>query len=308
MARALWSGSISFGLVNIPVTLHGAIESHRVGFHELEAKTGQRIRYKRVAERSGKEVPWKNIQKGYEVGKGRYVMLSEEEMKAAEPQKTRTIGIEQFVELGDIDPVSWDQTYYLAPDGAAARKAFELLRRAMSERKQVAIGRFVMRTKEYVVCIRPFEDTLALHTMFFADEIRTPKQAGAKPEGAVSVSKSELAMAEQLIESLAAPWNPKQYEDTFSKRVLEVVRKKSRGQQITAADNDGEGEPGQILDLMAALKATLAQKPGRPAARRSSNGRSSARGDSVSGRGPDRSRRSSVRRRAGARPRESHAG
>src|SRR6516164_1977298 len=130
MARSIWSGSISFGLVNIPVKLFSATESHRVGFHELEQGTRQRIRYKRVAERSGREVPWKKIERGFEVGKGRYVVLSEDELAAAAPDKTRTIEIEQFVSLGDIDPVSWDGSYYLAPDGAAAGKAYALLRAA----------------------------------------------------------------------------------------------------------------------------------------------------------------------------------
>src|ERR1051325_8606474 len=162
MARRVWSGSISFGLVNIPVKLYGATESHRVAFHEFEEGTGQRIHHKRVAERSGHEVPWDKIRKGFEVSKGRFVVLSDEELEAAEPEKTRTIDIEQFVKLDEIDPASWDQTYYVGPDGAAAQKAYALLRQSMADRGRVAIGRFVMRTKEYVVCIRPLENLLAL--------------------------------------------------------------------------------------------------------------------------------------------------
>src|SRR5262245_46322310 len=131
MARPVWTGSISFGLVNIPIKLYAATESHRVGFHELERGSGARIRYKRVAEGSGREVEWKKIQKGFEVGKDRYVVLTDEELEAAEPRKTHTVDIEQFVPLADIDPVTWDQSYYAAPDGAAAAKAYVLLREAM---------------------------------------------------------------------------------------------------------------------------------------------------------------------------------
>src|SRR6516225_1453731 len=156
MARPVWSGSVSFGLVNVPVKLYGATESHRVGFHEFEQGTGQRIRYKRVAEKSGREVPWKKIERGFEVRKGQYVVLTDDELAAAAPEKTRSIEIEQFVALEEIDPVAWDQTYYVVPDGAAAAKAYALLRDAMAARHRVAIGRFVMRTKEYVVCIRPY--------------------------------------------------------------------------------------------------------------------------------------------------------
>lgn len=254
MARPIWTGAISFGLVNIPIKLFGATESHRVGFHELEEGTGRRIRYKRVAEGSGREVEWKDIQKGFEVGKDRYVVLSDEELEAAAPQKTRAIEIERFVPLAEIDPVAWDQSYYVGPDGPAASKAYVLLREAMKKEKRVAIGTFVMRTKEYVACIRPFEDALALHTLFFADEVREVKDVVSVP-ARTSVGAKELAMAGQLIGSLSGKWEPARYEDTFRGRVLTLVKKKDKG-QVIEAPAEGQATP-KIVDLMEALKATL---------------------------------------------------
>ncbi|HEX2658335.1 MAG TPA: Ku protein [Polyangia bacterium] len=264
MARSLWTGSISFGLVNVPIRLYSAIESHRVAFHEFDRTTKQRIHYRRVVDGSAEDVPWERIEKGFEVRKGHYVVLTDEELKAAAPRKTDTIDIEQFVPLGDIDPVNWDAMYYVGPDGAAASKPYGLLRDAMHERGRVAIGRFVMRTKEYVACIRPFDRVLALHTMFYPDEVRSPKELDAVP-GKVTVGKQELALAGQLIDALSGPFKPEAFKDTFRARVLELVRKKDKGQEITA--EEAPAAPGKVLDLMAALKATLAEqkKPGSAA-------------------------------------------
>jgi DNA end-binding protein Ku len=293
MARSIWSGAISFGLVNIPVKLFSATESHRVAFHEFEEGTGQRIHHKRVAERSGREVPWNKIRKGFEVGKGRYVVLTDEELRSAEPHRTSVVDIEQFVALNEIDPINWEQTYYLGPDGASAVKAYALLRRAMTEQQRVAIGRFVMRTKEHLVCIRPFEEILALETMYFPDEIRSPKEIAADVRK-VAVNPRELTMAEQLIESLTAPWDPKKHQDTFSKRVLELVRKKDKGQEIAVAPAGEEAGGGEVIDLMEALKATLA------------GGRGQARGQGARRPAPARGRPRAARgksRAARAKPR-----
>ena len=260
MPRSIWTGSISFGLVNIPVRLYSATESHRVGFHEFDRKTKKRVHYRRVAEGSSAEVPWEHIEKGFEIRKGRFVILTDEELQAAEPQRTHAIEIEQFVVLEDIDPVNWDQTYFVGPDGAASSKAYGLLREAMAGHRRVAIGRFVMRTKEYVVCIRPFEKGLALQTMFFPDEVRSPSSIEGVA-GKVTVGKRELALAGQLIESLSAPWDPSAYKDTFRERVMALVRKKDKGEEV-AAPTPSEGS-GKVLDLMAALKATLAGDKGK---------------------------------------------
>ncbi|HEY2729181.1 MAG TPA: Ku protein [Polyangia bacterium] len=262
MPRPIWTGSISFGLVNIPIRLVSAIESHRVGFHELEEGTGERIRYKRVAEGSGHEVAWDHIQKGFAVGKDRFVVLSDEEVAAAEPERTHTVDIQQFVGLAEIDPLSFGAAYYAAPDGAAAGKPYVLLRDAMHKEDRVAVGRFVMRTKEYVACIRPLGRVLVLHTMYFADEIRRPEAVADLP-ARTTVSARELAMAAELISSLSGPWKPREYQDTFRQSVLALVKKKERGETIET----GAARPkaARVVDLMEALKATLEQGPKGPA-------------------------------------------
>jgi DNA end-binding protein Ku len=254
--RPIWSGSISFGLVSIPVKVYAAIESHRPVFHELERGTGRRIRYKRVAEGSGREVPWQNIARGFEVSKGRFVSLTTDELAAAEPRMTRTIDVEQFVSLGEIDPVSWDQTYYIAPDGARAEHAYALFREALQRSGKVAIGRFVMRSKEHVACLRPFEHAIALHTMFFPDEVR---KAGDLPDLPKSVPRGrsrELDLALQIIDSLTSKWDPRHYQDTFRARVSKLVDEKARGGEIQVAEEPARG--AEVVDLMTALKASLA--------------------------------------------------
>jgi DNA end-binding protein Ku len=262
MARPVWRGSISFGLVNIPIKVFSAIESHRVAFRELEQGTGERIRHKRVAEGSGHEVTWDKIQKGFAIGKDRYVILSDEELEAAEPNRSHTIEIRQFVPLTDIDPVAWDQSYYVGPDGEAAAKAYVLLREAMAKEGRVAVGMFVMRTKEFVGCLRPQGRVLALHTMYFADEVRAAEDVVSVPRAAPTAA--ELQMARRLVDSLSGPWDPRAFEDTFRKNVLELAKKKERGEVIET--KPGGSEPGRVLDLMSALKATL--EKGRGAARK----------------------------------------
>jgi DNA end-binding protein Ku len=253
--RALWTGAISFGLVNIPVRLYSATVSHDVAFHQFEEKTGRRIHVKRVAERSGREVPYQKIVKGYEVSKGKVVLIEPKELEALEPKKTRTIELEQFVDMREIDPLYWDQTYYLGPeDHPGARKSYELLRKAMADLERVGVGRFVMRTKEYLTTIRPLGPGLALETMFFADEIRDIEEV-VGPAKKVAVAPRELEMAKQLIKSLEDKWNPRKFEDTYRDRVMGLIHKKARGEEIVREE---EPEPsGQVIDLMEALKASL---------------------------------------------------
>ncbi len=253
MPRPIWTGSISFGLVNVPIKLFSATESHRVAFHELEEGTGERVRYRRVAEGSGHEVPWEKIQKGFEVAKDRFVVLTDDELDAAAPARTHTVDIEQFVSMTEIDPVAWDQTYYAAPDGVSATKAYVLLRDAMRKDGRVAVGRFVMRTKESLVCLRPLEDALALHTMFFADEVRSVKDLVQLPRHAAA-SAAELTLAARLIDSLSAKWDARRYEDTYRKSILAVVKKKERGETI---ETGAAKERPKVVDLMEALKKTL---------------------------------------------------
>lgn len=253
--RALWSGAISFGLVTIPVKLYPATVSKDVAFHQYEAQTGRRIHIKRVAENSGREVPYEKIVKGYPVAKGKVVLIQSKELEVLEPKKTRTIELEQFVDMNEIDPIFWDKTYYIAPDAhPGARKSYELLRRSMEETGRVGIGRFVMRTKEYLATIRPMGEGLALETMFFPDEIRDQGEvvSGGKK---LAVAARELDMAKQLIGSFEQKWNPRALKDTYRDRVLELIHKKARGEEIV--QEEAPEPEGKVVDLMQALKDSL---------------------------------------------------
>ena len=254
--RAIWTGAISFGLVNIPVRLYTATKTHDIAFHQVEEKTGKRIHYKRLAEGTSREVPFGQIAKGYEVSKGKTVVIEPEELEAIEPKKTRTIEIEEFVKLEEIDPAYWDQTYYVGPeDRAGAPKSYALMRRAMEETGRVGIGRFVMRTKEYLVTVRPLGAGLALETMFYADEIRDLDAMIPASLKRTAISPRELALAKQLIEAREGHFQPSKFKDSYRARVLDVIRKKGRGQEIP--HEAPPEEPGQVVDLMEALKASL---------------------------------------------------
>jgi DNA end-binding protein Ku len=275
--RAIWTGAISFGLVTIPVRLYSATVSHDVAFHQYEEKTGRRIHIKRVAEHTGREVPYQKIVKGYEVGKGKVVLIEPKELEVLEPKKTRTIELEQFVDMQEIDPIFWDQTYYLGPDShPGARKSYELLRRSMEDTGKVGIGRFVMRTKEYLATIRPLGAGLALETMFFPDEIRD--QGEVVGEGKkLAVAPRELDMAKQLIGSFEQKWDPTRLEDTYRDRVMDLIRKKARGEEIVREEAP---EPeGEVIDLMQALKDSLSssRKAGKGAGRAPASRRKAAR-------------------------------
>jgi DNA end-binding protein Ku len=253
--RPVWSGALSFGLVNVPVKLFSATASHDVHFHEYQAKTGQRIHHKRVAESSGREVAYDDIVKGYEVSKGKVVLLEPEEIKALAPRRSRMIEIEQFVDLAEIDPIVWDATYYLGPGNETAAKSYELLRRAMEDTNKVGIGRFVMRNKEYLVTVRPLGKGLVIETMHYQDEIRDQKEAVTDLPARVSVNPRELGMARQLIESLSAKWDHSKFEDKFRDQVRTLIQKKAKGQKIEVVE---EAPPeAQVVDLMEALKASL---------------------------------------------------
>jgi len=266
VARPIWSGSISFGLVSIPVKVYPAIESHRPVFHELERGTGRRIRYKRVAEGSSREVPWGDIVRGFEVGKGRFVSLTKEDLEAAEPRQTRSIDVEQFVSLDEIDPVRWDQTYYVVADGPQGERAYALFREALERSGRVAIGRFVMRTKEHVVCLRPSGRVIALHTMFFPDEVRKAEELPGIPKAVPRGHGREIDLALQIIDSLTSEWDPRKYQDTFREEVVKLVHQKAKGGEIHVEEQPAEG--GEVVNLMDALKASLARGKRAPSQRR----------------------------------------
>jgi DNA end-binding protein Ku len=257
MPRSIWNGAISFGLVNVPVQLFSAVEPKDIHFHQF-TKNGQRIRYKRVSEKSNREVDYDDIVKGYELSKGKFVLITPRELDAADPRQTRTIDIEDFVDISEIDPIYFESSYYLAPrDGAAP--AYALLREAMERSERIAIGRFVMRTKQYLAAIRPSGNTLVLETMFFPDEIRDPKALHIP--GRVKIAQRELRIAEQLIDSLTVAWDPKRYHDTYRDDVLSIIKKKAKGQEIVAEE---QREPqGKVVDLFEALQSSLEATKGR---------------------------------------------
>jgi len=270
MARAIWSGAISFGLVNVPVKLYSATSPKTVRFHQLSSKTGARIRQKRVDPSTDEEVPYEEIVKGYEITPDRYVVIEPEELEALDPKATKTIDIEEFVDLDEIDPIYYDHSYYLAPTAGGA-KAYRLLLEAMRESGKVGIGRVVLRSKQQLCALRPTGDVLTLTTMLFGDEVRSPERLDElESVGEAEASDRELKMAEQLIESLSSEFEPSKFRDEYRERVLELIERKAAGEEI-AVQPQAE-EPAAAPDLMAALEASLAavkeERPSAPARRR----------------------------------------
>jgi DNA end-binding protein Ku len=263
MPRAIWSGAISFGLVNIPVKLYSAVSRKTVRFHQLDAESGQRIRQQRVNPGSGEEVPFEQIVKGYEISPDRYVTITPEELEALEPQKTRTIDIEQFVDLEQLDPIYYDHPYYLAPDKGAA-KPYRLLLDAMEEADKVAIARVVIRSKENLVALRSYRGAITMETMLFADEVIQPDSIEelAAVDGDVKTTKRELDMAKQLIESLSGDFDADEYRDQYRERVLDLIERKAAGETITIEEPVAEKK--EVPDLMAALEASIASAKSPP--------------------------------------------
>ena len=283
MPRAIWTGSISFGLVNVPVKLYSAVEQKDISFHQFEEGSGARIRYKRVSEKSGREVPYEKIVKGYEVSKGNFVIVTPEELEEAEPESTRTIDVGDFVDLDEIDPIYYERTYYLAPEGSkGAQKAYTLLLEAMERKQKVGIGKFVMRTKQYLAAVRPLEGVLALSTMVFGDEVRDAKdikELSAAKKG--DVGDREIKMAAQIIDSLSVEWDPSRYHDTYREKVLEIIERKAEGEDIVTQAADRK--EAEVVDLMAALEASLAaakkgKKPELPGSSDAGSGGSKGKG------------------------------
>jgi DNA end-binding protein Ku len=252
----MWTGAISFGLVTVPVKLYSAVSRKTVRFHQLNGKTGVRIQQRRFDPSTGDEVAYEDIVKGYELAPDRYVVIQGEELEALDPKKTRTIEIEEFVELAQVDPIYFDHPYYLAP-GAGGAKPYRLLLDAMRETGKIAIARVVIRSKEQLVAIRPMGDVLAMSTMVFADEVIDPKSIDDVPEADdVEVRDREVAIAKQLVESLAGDFEPERFRDTYREEVLALIERKAAGEDIAvqpARDEDAAPVP----DLMAALRASL---------------------------------------------------
>lgn len=258
MPRPIWNGAISFGLVTIPVRLYNAVSRKTVRFNQLDRRTTSRIKLKKVSALDGREVPDTETVKGYEVGPDQWVVMEPDELDALSPEAARTIDIEGFVELAEIDPVFYDAAYYLAPDKGTA-KPYALLLEAMRQSAMVGVARFVMRQKQYLAAIRPQGDHLVLSTMVYADEI-VPVSAIDDFEvlEGVEVSDQEVAMARQLIESLVEPFEPERYEDEYRAKVLELIGRKAAGEVLEPAAPAGE-PAAAVVDLMAALEASVAE-------------------------------------------------
>lgn len=249
--RSMWKGAISFGLVTIPVSVYPATEEKSLRFNQLHDADHGRIRYKRVCEIDGEEVPYDHIVKGYEYEKDRYVVLTDEELDAVPVESSRTIDIQQFVDLAEIDPILFKKSYYLVPDETGA-KAYALLRRALAEEQKVGIAKVSFRDKEHLAVLRFTDGVFVLETMYWPDEIRAADFDTLDAEA--KVRASEVEMAKSLIESLTQPWNPEAYRDEYREALLEVVEKKVAGEEIEVAP---EAAPARVVDLMEALKASV---------------------------------------------------
>ncbi|HEX9235033.1 MAG TPA: Ku protein [Actinomycetota bacterium] len=305
MTRAIWTGNLSFGLVSIPVRLFQAAATKDVRFHQFQAGTGQRIRLRRVVPEAEAEtepgldrgwdrptaapgpsvrpeppgepaedaVAYEDVVKGYELDRDTYVMVAPEELEGLAPEQTRTIEIEDFVDLADIDPVYFEKSYYVAPQ-RGGEKPYALLLRAMQDSGKVAIARFVLRTREHLAAVRPMDGVIGLETLFYADEVRPPAEIGL-PLPAQRISERELTMARALVESLATAWEPERYRDTYRERVLELIEAKARGEELVI---EAPPSPPAVPDLMAALRASVEAARQRRAGDAERSGRSKRAG------------------------------
>jgi DNA end-binding protein Ku len=281
MARPVWSGSISFGLVNVPVKAFTAVRNHDVHFNQLEKGTGARIKYEKVSAKTGEEVEADDIELGYEISDGRYVTFEKGEIDDLRPESTKAVEVSDFVCLADVDPIYYERTYWLAPADDAAGKAYQLLLAAMEARERVGIGSVVMRNKQYLAAIRPLDGALAMSTMRFADEVVPRADVDALPKRRAKPDAKALKLATQIVDSLAADWKPEQYEDTYVEELRRIIKRKDEGKEVVI--EEAPAQKADVVDLMAALEASVeAAKRGRgkgsarkkPAATRSSARRS----------------------------------
>jgi DNA end-binding protein Ku len=262
MARSIWSGSISFGLLNVPVKLFSAVARRNIALREIRESDSARIKHRRVAEGTEEEVPYDDIVKAFEITPGQYVPLSKDEMSALAPEKSRAIDVLDFVDIEEIDPMYFDSPYYLGP-AAGAEKAYSLLGAAMESSGKAAIARFVFRNKEHLAAIRASGGVLTLTTMRFADEVVPPSELDdALPDKQGKVSKKEQQMAEQLIDSLSTEFDPSSYRDEYREQLLELIERKAEGKEIVATETESP-QATKAPDLMAALEESIAAVKGR---------------------------------------------
>ncbi|MGW7030443.1 non-homologous end joining protein Ku [Streptomyces xanthophaeus] len=260
MARPVWAGNLSFGLVSLPVGLYTATDSHTIRFHQLQRGTSDRIRNRRVNERTGKEVELDDIVKGYDTGAD-YVLVEPKELDEIAPGRSRSLDITGFVDLADVDPIFFDKTYYLGPRGKEYGKVYSLLEQALAKAGKAGVATFVMRQHEYLVALKAENGLLTLHTLHWADELRDPKKEIDNLPGKTKASDKELKMAEQLIEALSMEWDPGEFHDTFQEKVAAMIDAKQAGETVEKAEP--AAEPTGAVDLMEALRASV-ERAGSP--------------------------------------------
>ena len=279
MARAIWSGTISFGLLNVPVKLYSAVSRKTIRFNELRESDNARVRHRRVAEGTDDEVAYDEIVKGYEISPDHYVTFSRDELAELDPAKTRTIDIQDFVDIGDIDPIFFESPYYLGPaDGA--EKAYSLLAKSMEASGRAAIARFVLRNREHLAAIRANKNVLTMTTMRFADEVVAPEELDdVLPQETPKVQKKEQEMAEALIDSLSSDFDPSQYRDEYREDLLAMIESKAEGRDIVKTASE-EPEPTKAPDLMAALEESIAAVRGSSGGKKPARSKSKAKSSS----------------------------
>ncbi|MFJ4675399.1 Ku protein [Kitasatospora sp. NPDC088783] len=280
MARPLWKGTLTFGLVSLPVALYPATESHAVRFHQLQRGTTDRIRQRRVNERTGEEVPFEDVVKGYEIAEGQYVVVEPAELEEISPGRSRTIEISGFADLAEIDPVFFDRTYYLGPGDPGTAKVYQLLVEALGHSGRAGIAVFSMRGKEYLTAVDSVDGLLELRTMHWADELRDPHQEVADlPARRRDFHRTELATAEQLIDMLAVDWDPEDYHDSYEEQVRALVEAKAEGREI-ALSKGAQPAPTDLSELMDVLHRSLdeARSKAGGTPRKGAGGRAPARG------------------------------
>lgn len=265
MARPVWTGSISFGLVNVPVKAFTAVRDHEVHFHQIERTTGARIHNQKISEKTGEPVDPGDIELGYEIRKGRYVTFERSELDELRPTSTNAIEVSDFVALGEIDPIYYQRTYWLAPDGAVGKEPYGLLIAAMEARKRVGVGTVVMRNKQYLAAVRPLDGVLAMSTMRFADEVVPQSDIDDLPSRRSKPDAKAVRLAGQIVESLTSEWDPQRYRDTFTDELKSRIERKDAGEE--AIVEEAPAQTAKVLDLMAALEASVnaakAARPGR---------------------------------------------
>ncbi|MEU6280987.1 Ku protein [Streptomyces sp. NPDC047028] len=283
MARPIWTGVLTFGLVTLPVGLYTATEDHTVHFHQLQRGTSDRIRNKRVNERTGKEVDSQKIVKGYDLGDGEYVVVEPEELEEIAPGRSKVIDMAGFVDLRQVEPVYFDRTYYVGPRGKEYLKVYELMRAALERSDKAGIATLTMRGKEYLTALRAQPNALVLHTLHWADEVRDPAGVVTDlPDRRSKAGGRELRTAEQLIDALSIDWEPGEYRDTYEERVKKLVEAKRKGEEVV-----GEAEPPEatnVVDLMEALRRSVEQSgSGGSRGKRSGSGGKQSTGRSRDG-------------------------